>query len=204
MKKFIAPFIIVFTQLCLGCSSTNNQSAASLVFSFSDPNRIQFQGKGAGAGIALMSAMGPMGIAVGVAIDEGIAKDIRAATSEQGFDMRNLLSHTAKNVTVNQFTIRFEEASLSGISSSDNDYMINVEKYGYKIVDGNNDLTAAVLVISWTDKKGVAQKIRYPQEFENVPAFPLEEVRDKGVKANSLLADAVEAVLKKYWILQQI
>ncbi len=43
-----------------------------------DDNYISFTGKGAGAGMALMSTMGPVGVAIGLAIDEGIAKEIRS------------------------------------------------------------------------------------------------------------------------------
>lgn len=47
------------------------------------PDCITFEGKGAGAAFALMATMGPVAAALGVAIDEGIAKDIRD-TAEQG------------------------------------------------------------------------------------------------------------------------
>ncbi|KZN44123.1 hypothetical protein JL49_06170 [Pseudoalteromonas luteoviolacea] len=42
---------------------------------------VSYVGRGAAAGPMLMGAMGPMGIAVGIAIDEGIGKDIKSALS---------------------------------------------------------------------------------------------------------------------------
>jgi hypothetical protein len=91
---------VVHLSLVAGCLSVlfACQSPAQLVSSpvteveqidiqFAQPKHIVFQGKGAGAGIALMSTMGPMGIALGVAIDEGIAKDIRTQAVEQQFDI---------------------------------------------------------------------------------------------------------------------
>src|SRR5690606_16379295 len=44
-----------------------------------EPPIIHFEGKGAAAGVMMSSSIGAMGIAIGVAIDEGIANDIRGA-----------------------------------------------------------------------------------------------------------------------------
>jgi hypothetical protein len=60
-----------------GCSSLSLFTQKPIEIIYTSPDRISFQGKGAGAGIALISSMGPVGIALGVAIHEGIAKDIR-------------------------------------------------------------------------------------------------------------------------------
>ncbi len=50
--------VLMFMQL-MGCNvppfSTFNSTPKPIYFEFAEPNRIQFQGKGAGAGIALMS-----------------------------------------------------------------------------------------------------------------------------------------------------
>lgn len=43
-----------------------------------------------------MGAMGPMGIAVGIAIDEGIGKDINQAFVDQGFDHLSVFKNAFK------------------------------------------------------------------------------------------------------------
>lgn len=59
-------------------------------------DRIYFTGRGAGAGVMLTSTMGPMGIAIGVAIDEGIGKDIQKAFTESGFQLSVFVAESAK------------------------------------------------------------------------------------------------------------
>lgn len=59
-------FLVLF-----GCSNTPTQKVDVNL-----PNDIKYIGNGS-AGFALMSVMGPTGVAVGVAIDVGIANDIK-------------------------------------------------------------------------------------------------------------------------------
>jgi len=55
------------------------------------PEEIQYQGDGSAA--AMMSAaMGPMGIAIGAAIEQGFGHDINKVFQQQGFTLRALVS----------------------------------------------------------------------------------------------------------------
>jgi hypothetical protein len=76
-----------------------------------------YSGRGSGAGVALMSTMGPAGIAVGVAIDEGIRKDLEASAISAGFDIVKLL----------------QSSSISAQS-------IEILDYGMKDIPGTDDL----------------------------------------------------------------
>lgn len=77
-----------------GCATNKAQHEQVPQYSvvIDEPQRIRFSGKGAGAGMMLSSSMGPMGIAIGVAIDEGIAKDIQAAFEADGHSLESLVS----------------------------------------------------------------------------------------------------------------
>lgn len=93
---------------------------------YNSPDRISFQGKGAGAGIALMSSMGPVGIAIGVAIDEGIAKDIRETAKAGDIDFKTLLKDSV--------------ATMDTLKDADR---IDVKRYGFVIKNGSKDYVAA-------------------------------------------------------------
>lgn|GEM_PF-2853016 len=92
MKHLSHFCLLTFISLTLGCASVlPTPSKTPKVTVVIDPNAsLTFEGKGAGAGIMLMSTMGPAGIAIGVAIDVGIGKDIaKAYTNAQGqFDVK--------------------------------------------------------------------------------------------------------------------
>lgn len=93
---------------------------------YNSPDRISFQGKGAGAGIALMSSMGPVGIAIGVAIDEGIAKEIRDTAKAGDVDFKTLLKDSV--------------ATMDILKDADR---IDVKRYGFVIKNGSKDYVAA-------------------------------------------------------------
>jgi hypothetical protein len=127
MKKgFIAAALLFSFLINSACTSLGFQSESAVEILYSAPDRISFQGKGAGAGMALMSSMGPVGIALGVAIDEGIAKEIRETAQQGGVEFKALLNSAI--------------ADVGGLQQADR---IEVKRYGFVIKDGSNDYVAA-------------------------------------------------------------
>jgi hypothetical protein len=80
--------IVILSLLVLlsGCSVLGFKNDQNTIY-IENTATIKYTGKGAGASFALMGAMGPMGAAIGVAIDEGISKDIRKNIEASGFDL---------------------------------------------------------------------------------------------------------------------
>lgn len=127
MKKgFITAALLFSFLINSACTSLGFQSESAAEILYSSPDRISFQGKGAGAGMALMSSMGPVGIALGVAIDEGIAKDIRETAQQGGVKFKALLYSAVDDLSTLQQAERIE-----------------VKRYGFVIKDGSNDYVAA-------------------------------------------------------------
>lgn len=127
LKAILALITIVTASLFnAGCSSLSFFSSTPVEIVYSSPDRISFQGKGAGAGIALMSSMGPVGIALGVAIDEGIAKDIRENAEAGNVGFKIMFSKAVPNIDILKNADRIE-----------------VKKYGFIIKDGSKDYVAA-------------------------------------------------------------
>lgn len=81
--------------------------------------RIHFTGKGVGAGMMLSSSLGPMGIAVGIAIDEGIAKEIHQAfESEEGVGklgdfIRNTVNRECSSIPSTTASFRFDRVGFN-------------------------------------------------------------------------------------------
>jgi hypothetical protein len=136
--KNCAVAMILFT-VCVTNSGCTSLSLFTDVFvektpveiHYNSPDRISFQGKGAGAGIALMSSMGPVGIAIGVAIDEGIAKDIRDTAKAGDVDFKTLLKDSV--------------ATMDTLKDADR---IDVKRYGFVIKNGSKDYVAAEIKLT--------------------------------------------------------
>ncbi len=80
----------LFCVLCLmfGCTVSRGpiNHFSSLTIN-TQQEKFSYKGKGSSAGFMLMSTLGPAGIAVGIAIDEGISKDItKTALAERSLD----------------------------------------------------------------------------------------------------------------------
>ncbi|MFT7561890.1 MAG: hypothetical protein ACI93R_003822 [Flavobacteriales bacterium] len=113
--------IITLLMMVSACShKTIKASQAQITVSLESPARIRFSGKGAGAGMMLSGSMGSMGIAIGIAIDEGIAKDIEAAAQTVDFSMATLVKYIFTDVADGRFSSAH----------------VVVERYGFKIRRG--------------------------------------------------------------------
>ncbi|ABE53439.1 hypothetical protein Sden_0142 [Shewanella denitrificans OS217] len=214
--------------LVSGCQSAPELAKASaqtqpkIEIGFTEPKQIVFQGKGAGAGIALMSAMGPVGIAVGVAIDAGIAKDIGTVSMQQGFDIDAMLQQGLSAATTQDYQLKISAAEPSSVSENEPAVELSTEhttepstelsiedaakvpklqlvRFGYKIVPGENDATSAELIIQWHDNNHALQQIHYPNDFELSPNAPLAQLRTDGKLANKLMQAAIQAMWQRYF-----
>ena len=124
------------------CSSVSLFVQGPIEITYSSSDRISFQGKGAGAGMALMSTMGPVGIALGVAIDEGIANDIRNNADNSGVEFQALFQQAVEQTNL------FKQAES-----------IEVKQYGFVIKNGSKDYVAAEIRALVTMGGEVEQRI---------------------------------------------
>ncbi len=76
----------------MGCQSFGKKQLTSMPVQYPQKERLEFTGRGAAAAMMMSGSMGAMGIAIGVAIDEGIAKDLHASASQGGFDAKAVVS----------------------------------------------------------------------------------------------------------------
>ena len=134
----------------------------------------------------LMSSMGPMGIAVGVAIDEGIGKDIDEVANASSLDIVLLVKEA------------FDQA-LSAIEvKPQGDINIEIERYGFITAAGEGDPVIAELALKIND----AESIRFPdivpeQERTRLTA-QLDTVKTDAVTIKEQYKKA-STLLAQYW-----
>lgn len=174
-----------------GCGHISPQARQPVVnIKVADPDRIRFSGKGAGAGMMMAGAMGPMGIAIGVAIDEGIGKDIDEIARRGNVDIRKLLVD-AVNTQLGKsgFPVAGREVAVIDVV---------VERYGFITAPGEGDLVQAQLHIRFqlNDDNGKMKTIRLPEDFRNndivFATYPLDDIKTDAEKIRRALAEASE------------
>lgn len=205
LRIFCCFLLLAQVSACSLSKVTNTEKVKSPInVEFSSPKHIRFQGKGAGAGMALMSSMGPVGIAIGVAIDEGIAKDIRQSAAESGLDIDELVKSNLSRSSELAFNIGTVHTKEDEVNNSAK-LLVIIKSYGFVIVDGNNDLTTAKwqLQVIQHDAEGKVPKItefNFPDDYNNQPknkltSYPLEQVKEDGNKAILLLNMGLETII---------
>lgn len=186
-------FIALMILQLAACSVLSPNPTKSVNLQFKEPNRISFQGKGAGAGIALMGTMGPVGIALGVAIDEGIAKDIRKAVSEEKGDSNKFVTGLVTN--------QIESQGYSVVLNSKPQTVpfITIKRYGFKIINGSTDATAAEWDVEIELESGKKVKVQYPKDFnkDSIKTYVLADLKKDGKLGAELLTESLSRVLKR-------
>lgn len=180
MKKIAPISFLVAILMTSGCSIFQSTPQQELHISWKEPNKFYFQGKGAGAGMALMGTMGAMGMAIGVAIDEGISKDITKAQNKSGKSIENLLDEAAENSAY--------KLSFNRPNNTNNANLI-IKRIEFKIIRGKNDATAVNIQALYRDQTGNEHHLNYPDDIPNfeAPSFPLEQLKSEKKLANQLL-----------------
>mgnify|MGYP007002579102 CR=1 FL=1 len=107
----------------------------------------------------LMSSMGPMGMAVGVAIDVGIGKDIHETAVAGGVDVIDILK-TSLLTSLN-------ETPNHGITSLD----IKIEKYGFKTTPGENAPCVVDVELSYSINGSEWQAINSGEVYNQASNF---------------------------------
>ena len=94
-----------------------------------------------GASAMLMSSMGPMGIAVGIAIDEGIGKDINKAFVDTGFDLHTL-SSGAINEAI-QLNCDPENDTIAEFCNNSDAIFVEITRMAFRSMPGDSDRVVA-------------------------------------------------------------
>ena len=174
-------FSVVLTFVIAACTSVPPNSVD---IGYGERQTLYFTGRGAAAGIMMDSLLGGTGVAIGIAIDEGISKDIAAAISvnNPNFSMGALVKD-ALDGAVSQ------GVNIDGLKS------VIIEKYGFQ--SAPDDTVIPLLELQLVCRSGLIQKINFvPNEVDR--ALPFDKVKTDGSLAEKALRGAVEAIFSQH------
>ena len=195
VKFFLAFIVLVLSS----CSSLNIKKNLSLSVSKPVRENLAFTGKGAGAGMMLMSSMGPMGIAIGVAIDEGIAKDIAKAVKDKPFDIRQQMVDAFRTELSDEYTVTVHDEN--SVKSKKTELAITLKKFGFKSQPGEGDLVSAWFEIKINylgDETDWVYPDNYFNQDEAIPVISLEMAKSDGSQGRELLQQALELIASQW------
>ncbi len=151
--------------------------------------KIEFSGKGSAAGPMLMTSLGPSGIAVGIAIDVGIGKEIKAAMDRSNPNWFASLSMRFKN----ELTQMCSGAENTNALCSEETLLVSIREIGFKTTGGKDDPTHPFLSFT-LGPEGNAKVKRYTLEMPELTK-PLETLKTDGNVVLVLLHVLIEAKL---------
>ena len=170
-------YLLLLIVLISACA---NQNLAPI--ELNNNNDLQFSGKGSAAGVMLMSAMGPAGIAIGVAIDVGIAKEIADTAAQGDVNIERIIKKELRP---------FLKTQTSPVS-------ITIERYGFLIWQGEGeDPTIAQLHLKIKSASDEIE-MRYPEDFDQESAVfqtaELESLKTDAELINRLLHHSARSI----------
>ena len=186
-----APYLALLLTMALtalvNCAYTNNtiEQSPTVLTAIEEPHKIQFTGKGSGAGMMLSGTMGPMGIAIGIAIDEGISNEINRSANKAGFDIQQLVK---ENFIQTQAKTYPPKSIIN----------IHIKQYGFTLKPGQDDPVLPEWVIDLSVDQGSTLSIHYPKDFtdQNLPTAPLEQIKNDGKTSIKLYQQALTLAFK--------
>ena len=153
--------------------------------------QIDYKGKGAGAGFMLMSSLGPAGVAVGIAIDQGIAKQIEQTFSQQ-YQFAQLAQQQAS-----QWLRQFCQQSPQPKCQQTNPLQLTISHYGFEQHPGDNDATKAIIKLSYQWPSETVTTISSEQLEQQPITEPLEQLKTDATVSKQLLMQTFNRLLQQ-------
>lgn len=180
-------YVVLFTIILTSCSTNEySQEKIQLQLLVSDPDRIRFSGKGAGAGMMLMSSMGATGIAIGIAIDEGIGQKIAATATLNNIDYIKFIESNFLN-KLHKYNLQSPAPVISA--------KLDIKRYGFILSRGENDPVTSEYIIRYQLGDNQWQSFHFPKDLKediDLSTKPLEEIKIDGQAINDLINDGLQ------------
>lgn len=188
--KFLVFALIVFLS---GCQSFGQRSSAepALLLTDATNGQLSYSGKGAGAGVMLMGSMGSYGVAIGVAIDVGIGKDIQRVIESNGESWQSQLLH---GLVPRLETYCTDMAKSSALCSSSK-IELKLHEAGFVTLAGENDPTSAKVNVDLMIDYVLVDHVDSTYTQNSVP---LEELKANGKEGMLMLIKALLGALTTY------
>lgn len=172
-------FLLILSGLILSCT---HNPATMISIGLGDRQTLYFTGKGAAAGMMMDAFLGGAGVAIGIAIDEGIAKDISSALqiNNPKFSMDVLVKDVLRDEAKHGL-------NLDGLKS------IVIEKYGFQ--SAPDDRVVALLELQLMCESGASNNIKFVPS-KSSQSITFEQAKTDGKLVENQLREAVEELLK--------
>lgn len=144
----------------------------------------------------MMSAsMGAMGVAIGVAIDEGIAKEVHESYVTSGGDFSELVK--AETSTWLASTCNADQTVSKSFCQPSSNLSIKVYRYGFVTTSGEDDPVKAELDIGFVLTEQPELRLNL-KNTSDAPKAPLEAVKENGNVTFELLSQSYQILLENY------
>lgn len=174
--NYLKKIIVLFTLILFGCQ-TLTTTPVEIIHS----PEVTYTGKGAGAGIALMSAMGPSGIAIGAAIDAGIGKEIQSTINYQEIESQ------LTSIIIQHNALQLQNKKIQ---------LLKINKLKFQSVSGEKDPTAVIIDGSITFINGEIY-VFDNTKTENNTSRPLEKLKTKNHVTDELIISTLNDYLSR-------
>ena len=174
-----------------GCAEFSRKPSVSYALELSDPDRVSFTGRGAGAGMMLSGSMGAMGIALGVAIDVGIGKEIEETAVQSGIEFPALLKQQLSG------TASVPVYWLDDTKRADRVYRI--KNYGFTSVRGSSEEVYPSFALEILEAGGVVRTMTRPDDFlveeQAIPRARFDDIKTKSTEIERLWKAGISIAL---------
>lgn len=203
-KFFTLHFLsIVLAGVLSGCTTTFEKTSLKATdYEIKlKKSKFSFEGKGSSAGFMLMSAMGPAGIAVGVAIDEGISKEITqsALDGKETSEFQTLIKSYVDQAINKTSLLNKKDLALflQTIESSKKPVIFEFKETGFTTVKGNQEQVMAKinLVITLNDN---FVELNFPDSIpdsKTLPTANFEQIKKDGATVEQVWVDSFQILL---------
>ena len=190
--------VLIGISVLSACVVKQNKPAehAHISVHIQDQDRIRFSGKGAGAGMMMSASMGAMGIAIGVAIDEGIANEIHEAFVTSGNDFSDMVKRETK-AWLSKSCIE-NKVILERLCYSNAALVVRVKRYGFVTTSGEGDPVKADLDIGFSMADQEEQRFTLNEPDGKFTTAQLDVIKKDGESSSVLLKDGYQRLLKLY------
>ena len=190
----IAALLMLWLSACSNFETRPTPTAAIKV-TIVDQDRIRFSGKGAGAGMMLMSSMGAMGIAIGVAIDEGIGKEIQDSFVTSGGHFSAMVEAETR-AWLNTYCQQSAN-QIAALCKAEQALELNIYRYGFVTTSGEEDPVTPELDMSFVIE-GKETRLNLKDLSEEGLTAPLEKIKKEGAVSAELLQNGFRSLLAQY------
>jgi hypothetical protein len=194
MRLLLLSFKLMLSVVILaGCASTHKMPVEVKT---GERSNLAFTGKGAAAGIMMDAYMGGAGVAIGIAIDEGIAKDIATnlAKYPSGFSITSLVEKNLLAESKNQYSIKRDSTKTSRTIAAT---QIVIDTYGFRTFPGEGDKVTPWLKIRFINNTN-NMLLTYPDDFQSPQTLELADAKTNPELTFGQLNNAVQLVVSRW------